>query len=587
MSQNIFLTVKANVAIEEVIGQYVTLKRAGIYWKGRCPFHQEKTASFTVSPHIQIFHCFGCHESGDVMAFVAKIENCSSFEAACQLAERYNIDISEHLKEPVQKNSSYYDACAFFALWTEKQLKQDTLARQYLHNRMIEEKVVTHFKVGYMPGGLHVIKNLLNDARKEHILSDDLIHAGIIMQGKSVLFSPFEERIIFPIADHAGRICGFGGRIYKENDTRAKYYNSKDSEQFSKGTLLFGLDKAKKAIQEKGFVFLVEGYTDCLAMAQAGFTNVVATLGTACSLTHLNLLARYANEIFIMYDGDSAGQQAILRIAQMCWKSNLEPSVILLPEKHDPASLLKSGYPIQDLVAKREDIFSFEIKKISEHFITLPLDQKLQLITHIIEIIKTVEDPIKQNILINKAAEKLNLKADLLRTEIKKSHQQKSLPIITKKPKTEQTDQFKTEKRIFSAIITNPLLLEKPSIELLFTYLPITLKNILVSLKKWLSTHVGPVNFSLFFNSLHEDDQKAISSLLFSHEQPVDEATFDTLINQLKKKWWKLIAQRIKIQVLEAKRLGDQEKVNILLKDFVLLQGKMLTQEIKKENDFN
>lgn len=377
MSQNIFLTVKANVSIVDLIGQYTTLKRAGLYWKGRCPFHQEKTASFTVSPHIQIFHCFGCQESGDVISFFAKIEHCSQLEAAKELAQRHGIDIGQDKTELYAKESkNYYDICSFFMHWCTAHLEKHHQVSSYLHNRGFTSSILQQFNVGVMPGGLHTIRQLMDNAREHSIMPDDLVEAGILMQGKTVFYSPYEERIIFPISDHNGRICGFGGRTYKKDDERAKYYNSRDSDFFSKGNILFGLSNAKKTIQQTGSVFLVEGYTDCIAMAQHGFLATVATLGTACTANHLKLLGRYAPEIVIIYDGDNAGNQAINRIAQLCWQANIEPFVVTLPAGHDPASLLAENKDISPYIQAKEDIFLFFIRSQSAQFVTLSLEKK-------------------------------------------------------------------------------------------------------------------------------------------------------------------------------------------------------------------
>ena len=350
---NLFSYIKQRISILEVVGEYATLKKAGLYWKGCCPFHHERTPSFTVSPHKEIFYCFGCHVGGDVISFIGKIEHCSPLEAARHLAERHRIELPadinwEKSSDDQEAKNAYYKTCAVFAAWCEKELQKNTPARRYIAERKITEHSIKEFSLGYCPASL---KSLLSYAKDQNILAQNLKEAHIVMEGKQGLYSPFEERIIFPIRDHIGRFVGFGGRIFKEGDDRAKYYNSHDHALFNKGTTLFGLDRAKKAISQQEEAFLVEGYTDLIIMNQYGYTTTVATLGTACTQEHLNLLARYAQRLYIMYDGDAAGQNAIIRLAQLCWNAAIEPFVIFLNSQDDPATFLLSG---GDLEAKKQ-----------------------------------------------------------------------------------------------------------------------------------------------------------------------------------------------------------------------------------------
>lgn len=575
MSINIFSTIKSQVSIVDLIGQYVTLKRAGLYWKARCPFHQEKTASFTVSPHIQIFHCFGCQESGDVISFFSKIEQCSQLEAAQRLAERYGIDIAVHTKElTFKQGKTYYDLGAFFAQWTSEQFGKYNAVKNYMHERGFTLQTLSHFGIGFMPGGLAHVKSLLDAARDHYIMPNDLVSFGILVQSKTVFYSPYEERIIFPIKDHLGRVCGFGGRTYKETDERPKYYNSRDSDFFNKGSLLYGLTEAKKHIQQKGSVFLVEGYTDCMAMVQNGFTNTVATLGTACTLTHLKQIARYATSMIIVYDSDAAGYQAINRIAQLCWQINIEPFVVELPSKHDPASFLAAKKNLQPYIEKQEDIFLFFIKSFAKDFVSLSLEKKMQSVKYVIDAIASVEDSIKQDILITKAAESLNLDVTLLKNELIKIKKNDTITSSNKANELEADDSYIVEKRIFVAIIKNIKLLDKPHISLLLSYLPSTLRTVLFKLKEWSLLNGEQIVFAAFFDSLSEEDKHAVSTLLFTYEEPVDEETFGILVEKLKKKWWKLIAKQLKMAVLQAEREGNKEKVTQLLSDFITLQNK-------------
>lgn len=213
---NLFSYIKQRVPIVSVVGEYTTLKKAGMYWKGCCPFHHERTASFTVTPHKEIFYCFGCHEGGDVISFMAKIEHCSPIDAARHLVERHGIVLPEDLSwdkktESFDVKKSYYKTCEVFALWCHAQLQKNALAESYLNDRSISSESKTNFQLGYCSTD---VRSLLQYAQKEGILAQNFIDAHILKEGKMGLYLSFDERIIFPIHDHLGHTVGFGGYVH-------------------------------------------------------------------------------------------------------------------------------------------------------------------------------------------------------------------------------------------------------------------------------------------------------------------------------------------------------------------------------------
>src|SRR3989338_7153074 len=263
---SIFTFVKTQVPILDVISSYVALKKGGGYWKGSCPFHSEKTASFTVSPHRDIFYCFGCHATGDVISFMSQIEHCSQIDAVKLLAERFSLELPETLvpksdDTSLDEKKRYFLLCQVVASWCHQELYKHEFVTNYLTQRAITKQSIDRFELGYFSPHEQSIKSLVKYISSKQFLMKDIIDAGIIAESKT-LYSPFEQRLIFPIKDHLGRFCGFGGRIIKTTDERSKYYNSKESSYFQKSSLLFGLDLAKKEIQKTNTVFLVEGYVD-------------------------------------------------------------------------------------------------------------------------------------------------------------------------------------------------------------------------------------------------------------------------------------------------------------------------------------
>ena len=486
---SIFEHIKARVSIQEVVGEYTALKPAGTYLKARCPFHHERTASFTVSPHREIFYCFGCHAGGDVIAFMAKAENCSQLEAAHLLAERYSIALPEESaaqhQEAVGNKRQHRTACSAVAAWCHEKLQSSAAAKKYLKARGFDEAVIKDYSLGYFPGGPRSLGDLRRVIRDSNLLSSDLVDAGILAEGHSGIYSPFEERIIFPIRDQLGQCCGFGGRIFKPDDTRSKYYNSRESDHFAKGSLLFGMDRAKQAIQQEGTAFLVEGYTDCIAMAQHGFANCVATLGTACTVKHLSVLARYAREVYTLYDGDAAGEQAILRLATLCWQSDLELRVIEMAAGQDPASFLQDDGDLCARVAKAKEISVFFIDAMGSDFGSQALGEKVARTRRLLEVIAAVGDPLKQDILLQRAAGSMGVSTEVLRRELRRARppsggQDPFLNAdegkIAPEPPREE-DQLK--KRLFCGILDNVGFLEEGRIHYVVQVLPEPMSGVL------------------------------------------------------------------------------------------------------------
>ncbi len=590
---NLFTFIKERVSILDSIGEYVTLKRAGNYYKGTCPFHHEKTASFTVSPDKGIFYCFGCHLSGDVISFMAKIDNCSQKEAAQLLCERYQIELPKTLsfdvsEKKAEEKNHYFGICKAVALWCHEQLMKNQAALSYFQKRGFTQGSISYFMLGYFPGGSAGITNLLYHMKKESILAKDLIEAHILAEGRANIYSPFEERLIFPIQDTLGRHCAFGGRTFKEYDTRAKYYNSRENDYFVKGSLLFNLDRAKKSIQETSNVFLVEGYTDCIAMIQHNMPNTVATLGTACTIEHLKQLSRYAEHLFVMYDNDNAGQQAMLRLTELCWQVNLELKVIILPLGEDPASFLSKNETITELVHNAQDIFFFFLETLGEKFINKPLSQKLTITRSFLTIINTLSDPLKRDLLLQKASKTFDIPFESLREELKKIDIPSSpLPLIKNNPSGETDPSLSTlEKRIFCAIMNNVQLIREENRHAVLKYLPTPLKEIVKQLKETQKNDKA-LTFSRFFDMLNEHHKQYVGKLLLEDNEHIDMHEFDRLLAQLQKKQWKIITHDIKAQLTRAKQEGDSAKISLILNDFMGLQNKMLKyfQPMVDDND--
>ena len=577
---NLFNFIKRSVRILDVVNEYTTLKKSGgLYWKSPCPFHQEKTPSFTVSPDKEIFYCFGCNESGDVISFVAKIEKMSPYEAAQYLIEKYNLNVPEQIKssfsasqETKTEKEAYFTLCKLVANWCHDQLFQHDTALNYVHSRKFNQQSITQFTIGYFPRGNHAIKNLLNYVSAQGFLTNDLIKAGVIFQGQANLYSPFENRIIFPIKDHLGRHCGFGGRIFLPDDDRCKYYNSKENQFFQKGTILFGLDIAKKNIQSNDIAFLVEGYTDCIAMHSYGYKNSVATLGTACTLEHLKKIANYTQQLYVMYDGDNAGQEAILRLTQLCWSIDVETKVISLPKDSDPASFLYKNQDLKPYIRQAQDVFTFFLQSKGHDFQNKNLKEKLEATSSIISLIHTLQDPLKKDILLLKASEILQIPLEILRTEYNITTKQVEKPTVDIIASSVLTP---LESKIFSAILHYPKLLNRENTTLLAAGLPDPYNELFLKIAKIIDQN-SDILLTKIQEQLSEEEQVLIRQLLFALEETNIETAFEQMLLQFQKKHWKSIVVNIKMKLNKATQDSNNEEIQTIVTAFQAIKLKLL-----------
>lgn len=595
---NLFNLVKQKVAILDIVTNYSSLKKTGSYWKGQCPFHHDKTPSFTVSPQKEIFYCFGCQTGGDVISFISKVENCSQYDAAKLLIEQFNIAIPENIwkknNNPEEKQH-YIHICTTLAEWFHNKLIKNSQAKNYLASRGISSDSIKKFVLGYFPSGQESIKELLQYSKKNNILLQDLIDAHIIMKIDYNLYSPFEERIIFPLKDNLGRVLGFGGRIIRENDNRAKYYNSHEHKYFYKGSFLFGLDKAKKDIQKKEFVFLVEGYLDVIAMNQHNYENTVATLGTSCSSEHIKLLSRYTQILYVMYDNDKAGQKAILRLAELCWGENIELYVIILPTSEDPASYLQKNQSLESFISNAQSIFDFFIHQTGIDFEKQTLQQRIFLIRKLLNIITKIKDKLKQDLLLKKVAETLNIPLETLKKEmysikdfsttlnnahsIKKIESQNNLPSESQ-PSVKKNKITLLEKSIFYAILDNDRILPEEDVMLLEQWLPEQLQSIFEKIILIKRSNKNDKGIHSLFELLTEYEKNELSKLIIEIENNESRPALDYLLHNFYKKQWKVTIQKIKVEINEARKKGETDKVSELISYIDGLRKRMFKRGI-------
>jgi DNA primase len=387
--------VKQQADIVRVVGEYVRLKKTGKDFSGLCPFHQEKTPSFTVSPIKQIFYCFGCGKGGDIFNFVMEMERCEFPDALRLVAEKCGISIPKPKpSSPAERTQSsvratlvemHREAQTFFV----KQLQgtaEGKLARAYLEDRGLDKATIERFGIGYAPSGGDALLRHVKGKYAEKLLAE----SGLVSRGEGGrLFDRFRRRITFPIANESGKIVAFGCRAL--GDDQPKYLNSPETPIYSKSNVLYHLDRAKEALRRSDFAVLVEGYMDAIAVARAGISNVVASCGTSLAEPQIKLLGRFTKRVIVNYDPDNAGQAATERSIAILLEQDFEVRVLALPGKADPdkfireqgadayMKLLKESPPYVDYLiarARQMDMTTAEGKLRAVNFL-LPYVQKI------------------------------------------------------------------------------------------------------------------------------------------------------------------------------------------------------------------
>lgn len=337
-NDDIVQTIKEGADIVEVVGDYVSLKKLGVNFKGLCPFHSEKTPSFTVNPARGSFHCFGCGEGGDVLAFIMRFHNLGFAEALKHLAERCNISLPEKPRSPKEEEQARNRKNIYHINEAAVRLYHDFLltdpaaapARRYLKKRGISDEIVAEFQLGFAPERWDFLLKKFH-----HFPVKEVEEAGLLVpKDKAGHYDRFRNRILFPIFSSSGKALGFGGRAL--GDQQPKYLNSPESPVYNKSRVLFGLFQNKEAIRQQKKCLVVEGNFDLIALAAQGIKHVGAPLGTAITRQQVKIIKGYAQEAIILFDGDQAGVKAALRAVPLFLSEQLDAKVVVLPEKHDP-----------------------------------------------------------------------------------------------------------------------------------------------------------------------------------------------------------------------------------------------------------
>jgi DNA primase len=411
--------------IVEVIGSYFPLKRAGANFRALCPFHKEKTPSFNVSPSRQIWHCFGCGAGGNVFTFVMKYENLDFVSAVRRLAERAGIEIeferggSEPGRDQKQLLLDLHEQVAEFYHHNLMKEPAGEIARQYLKRRGIALQAAKSWQLGYSPEAWEA---LIEWGAKRKFSPELLEAAGLAVRGERGWYDRFRGRLMFPIRDEQGRVVGFSGRILTESKEQPKYINSPETAIFQKGRVLFALDRARRAITERNFAIVCEGQLDTIACHEAGLKNAVAPQGTALTEQHARILKRFADEVVLMFDADSAGEAAVVRSAEPLLAAGVVIRVVVLPEGHDPDSFLKTAgaAELEKLVTKAPGFFVYVLDRVSQLYDLGSDRDRLRAAEQVVELLAKIPNAILQAGCVRLAAERLDVPESAILQELRK-----------------------------------------------------------------------------------------------------------------------------------------------------------------------
>lgn len=453
--------------IVEVVSDFVTLRKRGVNYIGLCPFHNEKTPSFTVSPSKGICKCFGCGKGGNAVNFIMEHEHLTYAEALRYLAKKYNIDIVEREETETEKQEknereSMMIVSAFAQKYFTETLHQDSegmsVGLSYLRERDFRPEVIKHFQVGYCKDSWSDFSDTASSAGYEDKF---LLETGLSIEGKKGLIDRFRGRVIFPIHSVSGRVIGFGGRILSQDKKTAKYLNSPESKIYAKSKVLYGLFYAKKSIVEKNKCYLVEGYTDVMSLYQSGITNVVSSSGTALTTGQILLIKRFTPNITVLFDGDTAGIKAALRGIDMLLQQGMNVRVLLLPEGEDPDSFAKkhsSSELEQYIEENEEDFIHFKTNLLIEDAVNDPV-KRANLVRDILQSISVIPDAITRSVYIKSCSNLLDIQESVVYSQVAKIivQQQKGIPqkSQSKSPKTVVANTNELEERAIIRLLLN------------------------------------------------------------------------------------------------------------------------------------
>lgn len=537
--------------IEEVVGQYVSLKRSGANMFGLCPFHGEKTASFSVAPDKGIYYCFGCHKGGGVINFEMEIEGLSYADAVRALAKRVGMEVpgDEYEQSQYRRQERLWALHKEAARYFHARLyePQGAQALQYAVGRGMTKATLTGFGIGYAPDSWTGLTDAL---KRKGYTDEELKDSGLVTvsQKNGRLFDRFRDRLMFPIIDVRGNVIGFGGRIMKKDDNVAKYLNSPETPIFNKRKNLFGLNVAKKS--KLGYLILVEGYMDAISLHQYGFDCAVASLGTSLTAEHATLLSRYTEQVVLIYDGDEAGQRAAQRAIPMLEKVGLQVKVLRMKDAKDPDEFLKKfgADKFKLLLEESADRVEYQLDAIRRRYDLNADEQRVKFIQEASELICALGSPVQREVYGRRVADAGHISYDAMKLEVDKaykrrmSHEKRKQekqdlqPVQNLQPKTRAFHYRNVrcamaEETVLAMVLAEPALLDKTGTldERMFTapVLGKAFAQLRERYRKGMEVSVSVLS------DMTEDEMSHVVGVVQRHQGPINETALRDCIDTI------------------------------------------------------
>lgn len=415
--------VRARADIVEVVGRVVELKKSGAEFKGKCPFHEDRTPSFYVIPSKEFYNCFGCQESGDVFTFVMKTQGLDFVDAVKEIGARFGVDVREVRGQRPEDdpNRPLYEANAFARDFFRRELlhpERGATARTYLEGRGISQEVAERFSLGYAPDSWDALRSA---ADKQGLDQEYLLQLGLLKKSerRPEPYDALRDRIVFPIEDLGKRVIGFGGRVLRPGQN-PKYLNSSESAIYTKGLHLYALSAARNAIRKEGAALVVEGYMDVVALAAAGLDTAVAALGTAMTRDQAKLLRRFTTRVYLLFDSDLAGQKATFRSGDLLLAEGIQPSVVTLPPGEDPDSVIQKGgaAELRTYLDQALDVLDRKMQMLDERGYFERSERIREAVDRLLPTLRAVVDPTLRDIYIDRVATRTGVQRATLADEV-------------------------------------------------------------------------------------------------------------------------------------------------------------------------
>ena len=558
--------IKNRLDIVEVIGSYIKLQKAGANFRALCPFHSEKKPSFFVSPSRQIWHCFGgCGIGGDIFKFVMMIEGVEFGDALRLLAQRAGVQLKKEDPKLKTERQRLYEICELACCFFERQLKGSATgkeAEKYLLQRGLTNQSIKKWRLGYSPD---VWQGLSDFLFSKGYQQEEIQKAGLALTSEGGSFyDRFRGRIIFPIFDLNSRVVGFGGRVFKSDDT-AKYLNTPGTLLYDKSRILYGLDKAKIEIRKKNHCILVEGYLDLILASQAGFENVAATSGTALTSFQLQILKRYSENLHISFDMDLAGGSATRRGIDLAQSQGFNIKIVTMPEGKDPADIISQNpADWQKCVQEAKSILEFYFQTAFARWSAKTPDGKREISRVLLPIIKKIPSRIERSHWIQELAKRLAVKEEVIEEELRTvgSESYREVDSLQAEPKklAPKTRKELLEERIASLVLKSPA-------------------NASLVTKDYLSYFSSKIQVILTGGSLPADAD-FVGYLSLKGEIDEDEVDcqqeIKTCLSEIKNLEIKAKMSEICQQIKKAEEEKDQKRINNLTKEFNKLSGQLI-----------